>query len=141
MNVKVIYFTRTGNSKRIAEKIAEKLSCKTIQLTDYVDWSGPLGYAKAIYYIIAKKIIEFKLDSPIAEDDELIVVTPLWASMPCPTVAEFLKSVQRDRVHLVTSAGASEMKQTDGYRSVQAITTQKKNEDDVIAAFVAGISK
>jgi len=50
MNYKVVYFTRTGNSKRVAEKIANKLSCETIQITDNINWKGILGFLKGGYY-------------------------------------------------------------------------------------------
>ena len=38
MTYAVIYFSRTGTSRRIAEKIAKKLSVEPIEVTDNVDW-------------------------------------------------------------------------------------------------------
>ncbi len=43
----VIYFTRTNNSKRVAEKIADRLSCEVVQITDNINWQGLFGYIKA----------------------------------------------------------------------------------------------
>jgi len=36
----VLYYTRTNNSKRVAEKISSKLSCELIQITDNINWQG-----------------------------------------------------------------------------------------------------
>ena len=47
MKYAVIYFTRSGTSRKIAEKIAKKLSVEPIEVTDNMDWDGALGYMRA----------------------------------------------------------------------------------------------
>ncbi|MBC7960795.1 MAG: flavodoxin family protein, partial [Vallitaleaceae bacterium] len=42
--IKVVYFSRTGNSKRVAEKIAQKIGSHVSVLTDDKNWKGLLGY-------------------------------------------------------------------------------------------------
>jgi flavodoxin len=40
MELQVVYFTRTGNSKRVAEKIAKKLNVSIIEIKDNKSWKG-----------------------------------------------------------------------------------------------------
>ena len=47
MKYSVAYFSRTGNSGRIAQKIAQKLSTDAIEVTDNMNWKGPIGYIRA----------------------------------------------------------------------------------------------
>lgn len=136
MNYQVVYFSRTGNSKRIAEKIAGRLSTKAVRITDNVNWNGILGYLKYIFYMITKKEVNVTLDKKIDNYDELIVVTPLWDAAPCLAVKKFLSTVPLNSVHLVTSAGMSVIKNKDGFKSVNSITVKDRNEDIVIQALV-----
>jgi hypothetical protein len=136
MNYQVVYFSRTGNSKRIAEKIAGRLSTKAVRITDNVNWNGLLGYLKYIFYMITKKEVNVTLDKKIDNYDELIVVTPLWDAAPCLAVKKFLSTVPLNSVHLVTSAGMSVIKNKDGFKSVNSITVKDRNEDIVIQALV-----
>ena len=136
MNYKVVYFSRTGNSKRIAEKIATKLLTKAIRITDNVNWNGFMGYLKYIFYMITKKEVNISTDEKINNYDELIVVTPVWDAAPCLAVKKFLSSVPSNSVHLVTSAGMSIIKNKGGFKSVNSITIKAHNEDEVIQALV-----
>ncbi len=62
MNNKVVYFSRSGNSKRVAGKIAEKLDCGKVELTDNVSWKGIFGFFKGGFYSLNQKITEISLE-------------------------------------------------------------------------------
>ncbi len=79
MKYKVVYFTRTNYSKKVAEKIANKLSCEAIQIIDNKNWNGCLGFIKAGYYSSIKKPVEIEILGNLDTADEFIVVAPLWA--------------------------------------------------------------
>ena len=132
MKCRIVYFTRTGNSRRIAEKIAVKTSCHTVELHDDVDWSGVKGYFKYIGYRFSKKPVNIALSEELGDYDQLVVVTPLWDAMPAPATEAFLKTVPADRVHLVTSASSSSVRKAEGFASVSCIAAKKENEDKVI---------
>lgn len=133
MNFKVVYFTRSGTSAKVAEKIASKLSCPLIHITDTMNWKGLFGFIRAGMYSIQKKDIDIHIDGKIEETDELIVVTPLWAGGIAPSTASFLKTVQLDKVHLVVTSGGSSLADRKGYKSVSESITGAKNEDVIIA--------
>lgn len=89
MNYKVVYFTRTGTNKRIAQSISSKLSCEAIQITDSMNWKGVLGFLKGGYYASKNKSVDIKINGSLDYADELIVVTPLWAGGVAPAIKTF----------------------------------------------------
>jgi len=140
MNYKVVYFTKTGNSRRIAEKIAGKLSCKAIAITDNINWNGFFGLVKAGYYGMLGKDVQINVNGNISDAEELIVVTPLWADTTAPSIKTFLKRVSLEKVHLVVSSNSSRIKNRSGFKSVSEIISNKNNEDTVIEALVNALS-
>jgi len=132
MNVKVVYFSRTGTSKRVAEKIAKELSCEVIEILDGINWNGVSGYIKAGYYSLRKKDVEIKINGNIDKADEFIVVSPLWAGGPPPAVRTFLKKMAFNTIHLVITSNASDVRSYPEFKSVSEIIKKKNNEDLVI---------
>jgi hypothetical protein len=132
----VVYFTRTNYSKSIAEKIAKKLSCEAIQITDNKNWKGFLGFMKAGFYSSINKPVEIEILGNIKAADETIVVAPLWAGGIAPAVRAFLKTIPLDKVHLVVTSNGSQLKNRSGYQSVSDIAKNNKDEDQVIDALV-----
>lgn len=136
MNIKVLFFTRTGNSKRTAEKLADKLSCPIIEVSDNMNWNGILGFIKGCYYASRNKVVVIKTNPELVDYDELIVVSPLWAGNLAPDIKELLKTVEKDKVHLVVVSKGSKITDESEYKSVHSIINSKKNEDEVIDQLV-----
>ena len=132
MSYKVVYFTRTGTSRRIAVKIAEKLACEVIQITDNKNWNGILGYIKAGYYASTHKTVEISVSKKTEAGDQLVVVSPFWAGDLAPAVKVFLETVPKDKVDLIIDAGSSVVDSLYGCRSVRCITKKSGNEDAMI---------
>lgn len=139
MNYKVVYFTRTGTSKRIAEKIADKLSCECIQITDNMNWKGILGFIKGGYYATRNKPVNIKIHENLSDTDELIVVSPLWAGGVAPAIKIFLRTTTLERIHLVVTSINSTIKDISGLRSVSNIRKSKNNEDVIIDKLVKSL--
>jgi flavodoxin len=139
MNYKVVYFTRTGNSERVAKKIASKLSCETIQVTDNMDWNGKVGFLKGGYYASKNKDVEIKTSKQIDDYDELIVVSPLWAGTVAPAIRVFLKSIPHNKVNLVITSSGSKINDRSDYKSVSDIVKNKHHEDEIIDILVNGM--
>lgn len=132
MNYKVVYFSRTGTSKRVAHKIGNKLSCKVVEITDGMNWKGILGFIKGGYYATTNKDVNIEIHGNIDSLDEIILVTPLWAGGLTPAVRAFLKKVSLDKVHLVVTSNGSNIKNPAGFKSLNEIVKSKNNEDKVI---------
>lgn len=136
MNYKVIYFTRTGNSRRVAEKIADKLSLEAMEITDNMSWQGISGFIRGGYYASKNKDVKIKIPENLDGSEELIVVTPLWAGKVAPAISTFLKTKALEKIHLVVTSGGSKLKDRSGYKSVWDIVKNNNNEDAVISDFV-----
>lgn len=139
MDYQVVYFTRTGTSRRVAEKIAGKLSCKAIEITDNMDWKGPLGFVKGGFYATKNKPVTIQVNGEIQESKPLIVVSPLWAGKIAPAMETFLKDKDLKDVNLVVTSNGSTLTQRAGYQSITDIVRNKKNEDQLIEELIKKI--
>ena len=45
-NILCIYYSRTGNTKKAMEEVAEALDCECLEIRDKVDRSGTMGYLR-----------------------------------------------------------------------------------------------
>lgn len=141
MKYKVVFFTRTNNSKRIADKISEKLSCDAIQIIDNKNWKGIFGFIKAGYYSSTNKSVDIKILGNLDAVDEYIVVTPLWAGGIAPATRTFLRTTPLDKVHLVVTSDGGQIKNRSGYKSVSDITKSNNNEELIINDLVNSLLK
>ena len=133
MKRKVVYFTRTGTCKQIAERIANSLSVDPIQILDHQNWKGFIGYWKAGFYASTNREVVIEVRGDLTDADEILVVTPIWAGSIAPATKAFLKSFSKNKVHLVVSSNGSLIKDRAGFNSIFEITKSKKNENLVIS--------
>jgi flavodoxin len=136
MNYQVVYFTRTGNSRRVAEKIANGLSLPALEITDNMNWKGISGFIRGGYYASKDKDVEIKIPPKLDDSAELIVVTPLWAGKAAPAISTFLKARALEKIHLVVTSGSTTIKDRSGYKTVCDIVKKENNEDTVISDLV-----
>ena len=141
MNYTVVYYTRTGTSKRVAEKIADRLSCPIKQITDNINWKGIFGFLKAGFYSSTNKQVDFNFDGDLDSADEIITVAPFWAGGLAPTMRSFLKTLRKDKVHLVVVSDGSHLKDRSGFQSVFDITRNYGNEDREVESLVGQLTK
>ena len=132
----VIYFIRTNNSKRVAEKISKKLSCKLIQVTDNINYKGLFGYLKAGSYSMRNKHVDIEFLGDLDGVDEYIFVGPLWAGGLAPAMRTLIKQFPREKVHLVVTSTESHVEDRSGFLSVHDIENKTGNEDQVIESLV-----
>ena len=137
MKYEVVYFTRSGNSKRVAEKISSKLRTDLVEIKDHMRWNGFIGYMKAGFYSTMDKKVQITLSEPLKDYDELIVVSPLWAGGLASATRSFLSTLPRGKVHLVVTSIGSMIKDRSGYKSVTDIIERSQSEDAVIEKFTS----
>lgn len=135
-NIGVIYFTRTNNSKRVAEKISNKLSCNLVQVTDNINYKGIFGYLKAGSYSMRNKHVDIEFLGDLDGVEEYIFVGPLWAGGLAPAMRTLIKQFPRDKVHLVVISTESHVEDRSGFLSVHDIENKTGNEDQVIEGLV-----
>ena len=88
----VVYYSRTGNARFVAETIAAEIGADVEEIVDQKNRSGPIGWLNAGKD--ARKGSETDI-APIKkspDDYDLIVVgTPNWASRITPAILTYLK--------------------------------------------------
>lgn len=141
MHHKVMYFTRTNNSERVATKIAKDLSVQPIQVTDNQNWTGFLGFLKGGLYASIHKHVIIQYDPLVSGEDRLIVVSPLWAGKLPPAIQALLKLIPKEQVYLVITSNSSTIKNPPPCHSVFNIIKEKDHEDQIIHQLVEHVKK
>ena len=77
----VVFYSRTGNSKFVAEKVASELRADTEEVVDLKNRRGLFGFIKAGYDATLGKETKIEKTQNSPRDYDLIVVgTPVWNS-------------------------------------------------------------
>ncbi len=75
----VVFYSRTGTTKRIGQALAQLLACDTEELVDTKKRSGPLGFVSAGRDAQAKRLTTL---ADVTHDpslyDQVILGTPIW---------------------------------------------------------------
>ena len=96
--VLVVYYSRTGTTKEVAEAIARELGCEVEEITDLKDRRGPLGFAVGGKDAFLKKLTQIEEVTKRPNSYDLVVIgTPLWALSVTPAVRTYL-SQNKDRI-------------------------------------------
>jgi flavodoxin len=90
MKTLVVYYSRTGNTKYVAEKIAENLAADTCEVIDKKSRKGRLGFVRGGYESIRKKLTEIELSKTVDNYDLLIIGSPVWANGIAPAIRTFI---------------------------------------------------
>ncbi len=85
MKTLIVFYSRTEITKRVAQKIAEKLGADSEELIDLQDRSGVIGYLKSGRDAVSKKFSDIEpIKKNPADYDLIILGTPTWANnMAC----------------------------------------------------------
>ena len=88
----VVYFTRTGKTRFVAETVASQLSADIEEVVDKKKYSGPIGWLNAGRSSTREKTTE--IDPPKytpASYDLIVLGTPVWAWRPTPAIRTYIK--------------------------------------------------
>lgn len=110
MRTLVVYFSFDGNTKFIAEKIAESLSADIIELKTSKKYptEGFCKYfwgGKSVIFGEKPKLTNERIDLDLYET--IIIGTPVWASSFAPPIKSFISQykIQDKRIALFASHG------------------------------------
>ena len=81
-DVLCIYYSRTGNTKRVMETIAKEMDAELLALTDGVERSGLRGWLRSgmdAMKLSTKPLNPFETARPLEEYRLVIVGSPVWA--------------------------------------------------------------
>ena len=79
MNALVAYYSRTGNTRKVAEKLVTLLKCDSEEIHDTKNRKGVLGWLSAGKTATKKELTTLeKLSNDPASYDIVIIGTPMW---------------------------------------------------------------
>ena len=85
----VAYYSRTGNTKFVAEKIAEQLDAD-LCVVDKKNRKGKLIFLTGGFVGMRKKLTEIELTNSVEDYDLVVVGSPVWAGKISPAIRTFL---------------------------------------------------
>ncbi|MEM4267500.1 MAG: flavodoxin [Candidatus Woesearchaeota archaeon] len=110
MQTLVIYYSRTGNTRLVAEMIAKELNADIEEIVDKTSREGVLGYLRAGRDAIRKKMTRIESIKKKPEKyDTIIIGQPVWGWTMVPALRTFLSKydIGRKRVALFCTMGSS----------------------------------
>jgi flavodoxin len=88
----VVYYTRTGNTKFVAETLAATIGSDTEEVVDLKKRSGSLGFLLGGKDATQGKETQIGEIKRSPKDYELVFLgTPVWASAPTPAIRTYIK--------------------------------------------------
>lgn len=144
MKYNIVYFSRTGVSKMVAETIANGIDNEVIEITDDKNWNGILGFIKGGFYASIDKQVSIKVDGEIDRTKDYIVISPLWAGGPAPAIRRFLKEVPFNKVKLVITCDGSNVEKSikkfedkhGKFKEIYGIVKHENNEEQIIKQII-----
>jgi len=91
VKVLAVYYSRTGNTKLVAEAIAQGLEADVEEIKDERNRMGVFGFLRCGYEAIFKKLTDIEVSKKNLEGYDLIIVgSPVWAGRLSSPVRTYL---------------------------------------------------
>lgn len=91
MNGIILYYSKTGNNRKLGEILKEKLNFSVEEIIDKKRREGVLGFIVSGYDSLTKRLTQIeKIKSNIESFDHIIIGTPIWAGNITPAIRTFL---------------------------------------------------
>jgi len=90
MKILVAYYSRTGHTKFISEKIAQQLGADLCEVVDKKKREGKLGFLGGGNDALREKLTDIEVSKPVDGYDLIIIGTPVWAGKITPAIRKFI---------------------------------------------------
>ena len=89
----VVYYSRTGNAKFVAETIAAELGSDVEEIVDMKSREGKIGWISAGRDATGSKETKIAPTKKVPSDYDLLIIgTPVWAWSPTPAIRTYIKN-------------------------------------------------
>ena len=127
-DVLCIYYSRTGNTKKVMKAIASEMDAELVELTDGIERSGLRGWLRSGLDAVKKDCPEaaaIETERKLENYRLVIIGTPVWAGRCSSVVRSFLKQHGKElnRVAYVLTR-SSDRKSENVYRQMDLYTAQ-----------------
>jgi len=90
MKILVVYYSRTGTTKKVGEAIAKELSADSEAIVDLKRRSGIIGWFAAGADAYRRKLTRIRTRNKPERYDMVIIGTPVWSKNMSPAVRTYL---------------------------------------------------
>jgi flavodoxin len=91
MKTLVVYYSRSGNTKKIAEALSNKIKCDIEEIIDTKKRKGIIGWLISGRDAHSKKLTSIKeINKDPAKYDLVAIGTPVWAALMAPAVRTYI---------------------------------------------------
>jgi len=138
MNTLVVYYSRTGLTKKIATLISTKLRCNIDEIIDKKDRSGAMGYMSAGKDAMKSALTSITYTHDPKDYDMILIGGPVWAWTVSPAVRTYIDKnadvLKIKRVAFFATQGSSgsdkkflAMENVLGMKSIATLTVNGKD--------------
>ena len=97
MKTLLVYYSRTGMTKKIAKMIQSKINCDIEEITDNNKYSGKLGFLKGGMNASMGRTSKINSITKNPSDYDLIIIgTPVWASNMATPIYTYLMKYNKE---------------------------------------------
>lgn len=86
----VVYYSRTGNTKFVADKIAQNLKADLCEILDKKNRNGKLVFLTGGYAAFREKLTTIEAAKSIDDYESIIIGSPIWAGKITPAIRTFV---------------------------------------------------
>ncbi len=95
MKILIVYYSRSGNTRKIAELIGRKMGAEIEEIIDHKNRKGLLGFLISGNESYLQRNIPIKqLTRDPSQYDLIIIGTPIWAGHMCSPIKSFCQEYQ-----------------------------------------------
>ena len=112
MKTLVIYYSYTGKTRAVAERIANESAADIIELKDSVPRSKLSAYLRGSFEARGqKKAVLQPFDTDFPAYDKIVIAMPIWAGYPAPAINNVIAALPNGKaVELVMTSGSGSSK-------------------------------
>ncbi|MDO5851431.1 MAG: flavodoxin [Methanobacteriaceae archaeon] len=99
----VIYYSRTGNTKEVANIIKDRLGSDLVEIKSFDSYDGTVGFIKGGFNAFRNSKTKITPNTVnLSEYDLVFVGTPVWASKPTPMINSILSNCDFSNKKIIT---------------------------------------
>lgn len=120
----VVFYSRTGTTRKVGIEIANQLKCEYEEIIDLKNRKGVMGYIFAGWDAMRKKLTDIKEISRDTNTYDLIIIgTPNWGGSICPAVRTFLEKYKKDlsKNLIFSSSSPKPPYKTEGFGDIKKV--------------------
>jgi menaquinone-dependent protoporphyrinogen IX oxidase len=128
-DVLCVYYSRTGNTKRVIEEVGRELDAEVVRINDAVERTGWKGFFRCGLDAVRAQsgpLLHFETDRPLEEYRLVILGTPVWAGRCSSIARSFLKTYGKKLpriAYVVTRSGEGKFQEV--YRQMDSYVPEE----------------